>query len=79
MSIIYKQVIDVQIEDNNVFKGLILSIATGKSLTIETINISTYTQLFLWQLTLDTFIYYLILKDILLLLYIYRALYMLSG
>jgi len=60
MSIIYKQVIDVNIEDNNVFKGLILSIATGESLTIETINISTNTQLFLWQLTQDTFIYYLI-------------------
>jgi len=63
MSMIYKQVIELNIEANNVWKCQIWSIATGEAITFQTINISTYTQLRVYitlrQLT-KKHIYYLI-------------------
>jgi len=71
MIIIYKQVIEVNIEANNVWKGRILSIATGEALTFQTIIISIYTQLYFVTINIAQ-IYYLYMctwfkKDILLL------------
>jgi len=56
MSIIYKHVIKVNIEANNVWKGHILSIAMGKEITFKIIYISTYTQLYFVTINKETYI-----------------------